>query len=109
MFSEQQFFKSLKGVIDTLGLQTLLAETVRRKPYGNINETLMAPYWKILNDPTIHKSCLAFSFSVFHNTVMTKIFRKNYNTYVISPNHILSLCKNKNALVCLTCITIKSG
>lgn len=63
MFSEQQFFfvkKSLKGVIDTLGLQTLLAETVRRKSYGNINETLMVASNKILNDPTIHKKLLIF-------------------------------------------------
>lgn len=41
-------------MIDTLGLQTLLAETVRRKPYRNINENLMTLYQKILNDPTIH-------------------------------------------------------
>lgn len=54
MFSEQQFLKSLKGVIDTLELQTLLAETVSGKPYGNINENLMELYQKILNDPTIH-------------------------------------------------------
>lgn len=49
MFSEQQLKKKpLKGVIDTLGLQTPLAETVRRKAYRNINETFMVPYHKIL-------------------------------------------------------------
>lgn len=65
VFSEQQLKKkSLKGVIDTLGLQTLLAEIVRRKPYRNINETLMAPYHKILNDPTIHKKLLIFFFLI---------------------------------------------
>lgn len=75
MFSGQ-FFTSLKGVIDTLGLQNLLADTVRRKPYKNINETLMALYTKILNDPTVHKNCLSFLFFP-HNRMMTRYIHAN--------------------------------